>query len=193
MSGVADAAKLEVTGVLGRLDSSWVRSRRRRPQRRGRFIVEGFVRPVEVVLGLEAIEFPLLPAKTRCRGARRPGLQGLVHSLVRAVLLGAARLDPLVNDAELHPPYVQSAQAMDSGRRERRAVVAADRRRQTVLAEHSLEGGSRSRGLHVVQRAAREEVSAVVVQKRQRVAVDTVAGPELALKSIVQTSFGASV
>jgi hypothetical protein len=82
---------------------------------------------------------------------------------------------------------------MDSGRRERRAVVAADRRRQTVLAEHSLEGGSRSRGLHVVQRAAREEVSAVVVQKRQRVAVDTVAGPELALKSIVQTSFGASV
>ncbi|MDB4983054.1 MAG: hypothetical protein JWM82_3806 [Myxococcales bacterium] len=50
---------------------------------------------------------------------------------------------------------------------------------QAVLAEYLLEGGSRSCGLHVEQRAAREKGSAVVVQQRQRVAVDAVASPEL--------------
>ena len=166
----------------GYSDSIGIRAQRRSPKRRGWFVVEGFVRPLEVVLGLEAVELPLLPAKSCRRRPRCPGLQGLVHSLVRTVLLRTAGPDPLMNDAELHPPNVQRAQSVDAGRREWRAVVAADRRRQAMLAEHPLEGGPRSRRLHVEQRAAREQVPAVAIQQGQRIAVDAVASLELALE-----------
>ena len=131
---------------------------------------------------LEAVELPLLPAKTRCRRPRRPGLQGLVHPLVCTILLRTAGPDSLMNDAELHPPNVQPAQSVDTGRREWRAVVAADRRREAMLAEHPLESGPRSSRLHVEQRAAREQVPAVVIQQGQRIAVDAVASLELALE-----------
>ena len=51
-----------------------------------------------------------------------------------------------------------------------------------MFAEHALEGGSRSSSLHVEQCAASEEVPTVVVQEGQRIAVDPVASPELALE-----------
>jgi hypothetical protein len=62
-----------------------------------------------------------------------------MHSLVRAVLSRAPRRDALVHDAELHPPDVQLAQAVDPGRGEGRSVVAADRFRQSDLLEQPSE------------------------------------------------------
>jgi hypothetical protein len=40
-------------------------------------------------------------------------LEGAVHALVRAVLLRARGSDPLVRDAQSHPPHVHLAQAVD--------------------------------------------------------------------------------
>ncbi|MGE5802373.1 MAG: hypothetical protein ACM358_08930 [Gemmatimonadota bacterium] len=52
-----------------------------------------------------------------------------MHALVRAILLWLARQDPLVLDAEPHPPHIQLGESVNAGGRERDAIVGADRAR----------------------------------------------------------------
>ena len=71
-----------------------------------------------------------------------------MHAFVLAVFLGTGGRNPLMDDAELHPPDIQGRQAMDAGRGERGAVVGADRLGQADLAEERPEHGLRERRLH---------------------------------------------
>ena len=57
-----------------------------------------------VVPMLEPVEELLLSAEVCSGGPSRLSLQVLVHAFVLAVLLRARRLDPLMDDAQLHPP-----------------------------------------------------------------------------------------
>ena len=49
-----------------------------------------------------------------------------MHPLMGAVLLWATGMDPLVLDAEAHPPHIQIRQPVNRLRREGHAVVGAD-------------------------------------------------------------------
>src|SRR5437870_1369985 len=85
------------------------------------------MRPLLVVLQTEAIEGSLLGGQ-RCAGwTNRIGLERLVHALVGAVLLRLARKDPLVLNPQPHPPHIQLRQSVNASRRERDAIVGADR------------------------------------------------------------------
>ena len=130
----------------------------------------------------ESIELPLLTSKALGRRTCRGSLQGAVHPLVRTVLLRTARSDPLMDDAELHPPDVELAQTMDPRRRKRRAVVAANRLGQAALSKEAFEGLLHASRLHVAQRRASKQVPTEVVEDRQRVAVHAVASLELPLE-----------
>src|SRR6266700_2829541 len=97
-------------------------------------------RTVEMLIFLRCMQ--MLPQAVH---AGRPGrfpLQGEVHALVAAVLLGMARLDALDLDAEPQPPYGQLRQVEQGvGTGEGHAVVGADGDRQATLCEQPLEGG----------------------------------------------------
>src|SRR5438128_4551912 len=64
------------------------------------------VRPFVVVLAAEAIEGALLGGDGAPGWADGTGFQRLVHAFVGRVFLGARRADPLVLDAQAHPPDV---------------------------------------------------------------------------------------
>ena len=106
-------------------------------------------------------------------------LSGAMHAFVGAVLLRAARVNALVRDAEPHPPDVQVREPVDRARRERDAVVGANRPRQPVLTKGPLEHGPRDRGFRREHAVATEQVARVLIRDRQRVAVHAVARPEL--------------
>ena len=135
----------------------------------------------DVVLVPEDVELALLPLRAVRRRLGHRVLQRLVHPLVPAVLLWLARLDELGKDSQLDPPHRQLAQPAQRRRSERHPVVAADPAGQAVL----LEDPGQHRLGRLQQRArqplAAQQVAAVVVRHRQRVAVLPVAQPELAL------------
>ena len=62
-----------------------------------------------------------------------------MHPLMGAVLLRTTGMNPLMLDAEPHPPHVQIREPVDRLRRERHAVVRADGAWQPVLTERPLE------------------------------------------------------
>jgi hypothetical protein len=78
------------------------------------------------------------------RGPRRSdglAFHGLVHALVRAVLLRVGRQNPLMLNAEPHPPPIHVRQPVNGHRGERDAVVGANRPGQAVGAKQSIEDG----------------------------------------------------
>ena len=99
-----------------------------------------------------------------------------------AVLLGAARRDALVGDAELEPPDVEPVEAVNAGGGERGAVVTANRVRQAAGTEQVAEVRFHPGSGDVQQAVAAEQVAAEVIDDGQRVAVDAVAGAELAFE-----------
>ena len=120
----------------------------------------------------------MLGRQGRAWGANGGGLQRLVHALVRPVLLGMGRQNPLVLNAEPHPPDVELREAVDAGRGEGDAVVGANGGRQAVLVKDLLKDMPSARALRRPKPPTFEEVARVQVSNRQRVAVDPVAGPE---------------
>src|SRR5262245_53591960 len=100
------------------------------------------MRPFFVVRETEAIEGSLLGSQRGAGWPNRIGLERLVHALVGAVLLRLARKDPLVLNPQPHPPHIQLRQSVDTRRRERDAIVGADRARQTILAKEPVEDGT---------------------------------------------------
>src|SRR5713101_3015178 len=71
---------------------------------------------------------------------------------------------------------------MDAGGGEGDAVVGANGPRQPVLAKEALEDGADALALGREQAVTAEQVARVLVGDRQGVAVDPVAGPEVALE-----------
>ena len=64
-----------------------------------------------------------------------------MHPLMRPVLLRAARMNALMNNAEAHPPHVEIAQPVDRLGSERHAVVGANRAPEPVLAKYASKTG----------------------------------------------------
>src|SRR6187431_3297754 len=97
--------------------------------------------PLEIELLNEDVEALLLLQRVP---ARRPGgflLEGEVHALVAAVLLGMTRLDAFDLDTEAQPPdreLGEIEQAIGAGKGH--SVVGANGQRQTTFAEESFEG-----------------------------------------------------
>jgi hypothetical protein len=140
------------------------------------------VRALVVVLAAEVVERALLGAGVRLGRPARLGLERAVQALVPPVLLRRAGLREVGQDAQAHPPDAQRREPRERDGRERDAVVAADARRQPVLAEQALEHGPRPGRRRRGQSAAREQEAAVAVGDGERVAVHAVAGLELALE-----------
>jgi hypothetical protein len=65
-----------------------------------------------------------------------------MHPFVGAVLLGTSGQDPLMLDAQPHPPHVELREAVDAGGGERHAIVGANGARQPVLAKEAIEDGA---------------------------------------------------
>src|SRR5688572_9676193 len=127
------------------------------------------MRPLVVVAAAEDVEGALLGPHRDARRARSLALQRPMEALEAAVLLRLAGPDPVRHDAETDPPDRKSRQAADTGRRERRAVVAADAGGQAVLAERRLEHLARPALVGVRQDLAAQKVAAVTVDESQRV------------------------
>lgn len=64
-----------------------------------------------------------------------------MHAFMSAVLLGAARANALMENAEAHPPDVEVGETADHLCGERHAMVGANRERETVLAERGSNTG----------------------------------------------------
>ena len=116
-----------------------------------------------------------------------------MHALVRAVLLRMGGQDPLRLDAEPNPPHAQRRQPVQAGRRERHAVVGADRAREPIVAEQPLEDGLGAHRPRRAEAAALEQKARMEVGDCQRVVVLAVAVRNSPLKSAVHKSFGARV
>jgi len=101
-----DDADVVNTGVVVGLGLS-VRTWTRLVDAGRRLHVDGLVGPLFVEAGHERVESFLLAAQ---RMGRRPGrflLQGPVHALVVAILLGMADRHALMSQAQGHPPGAQ--------------------------------------------------------------------------------------
>src|SRR5687767_12936542 len=136
-----------MAGILDRRQGAGVAPRRDSIPRCGRGALEELVRSLVVVLGAEAIERALLGRERGARRATRLRLGRLVHPFVRAVLLRRRGSGALMLNPEPQPPDIELRQAVNPGRRERDAIVGANRVRQTVLAEQSVEDRAHAESL----------------------------------------------
>lgn len=137
----------------------------------------------DLVVGVaKGIEDALL--EVEIGGGRLGGscLERLVHAFVSAVLLGTAWGDALVSDPELEPPDVEAIEAVNSGRGEGGAVVAADGVGEAVFTEQTQELGFDPFCAHIQEAVAAEEIAAEVVDDGQGVAVEAIAHEELAFE-----------
>ena len=139
------------------------------------------MRPFGVVLALERIEVPLLRGAIGADWFDGLALERAMHSLVRPVFLVAPRTDPLMHDAEAHPPAVEVREAVERLRCERDAVVGPQSDRQAIRAEGPLEDRPTRDGLRREQSAAREEKARALISDRERIAVLAIARAELPL------------
>ncbi|MDQ3242373.1 MAG: hypothetical protein M3Q09_01400 [Gemmatimonadota bacterium] len=83
-------------------------------------------------------------------------------------------------NAEPQPPGLR--QDVNPGRRARDAIVGANRVRQAVLAEQTVEDRAHAEALGREQAATREQVSRVLVGNGERVTVHAIAGTKVALE-----------
>ena len=105
-----------------------------------------------------------------------------MHPLMCAVLARRRGRDALMLNAQAHPPHAERRESVDTGRRERRAVVRANGPRQPVRAKRRLEDRSRRPGLRRQAAVAVHQEARVEIGDRQRIALDPVARAELALE-----------
>ena len=118
----------------------------------GRAAAQELVRPFVVVLAVERIKGALLGGEGAVGRSDGAGLQRLVHTLMRRVVLRGGGPGALVLDAELHPPDVELREAVDAGGREGHAVVGANRAGQPVAAKGALEAGAASTAIRSTSR-----------------------------------------
>src|SRR5262245_577097 len=130
----------------------------------------------------ESVEAPLL---TDDRGRGRSGgflFESLMHPFVASVLRWPARLNELGEDTQPNPPDRQPTQSSDGGCCEGSAVVGANDSRQAELLKQPREGWLGPFMARGIQTFASEQISTEAIRHRQGVAVDSIAGLELALE-----------
>jgi hypothetical protein len=113
----ADAADLEVSGVLRLREAVGIGPWGRSVEVGGRFLIEVLVRAFVVVLVAESLEGPLLSSAVSRRRAGGLGLEGTVHAFVAAVLFWVRRLGELGPDAQADPPDGESGDSSDGAGR----------------------------------------------------------------------------
>ena len=143
---------------------------------------ERFLGPLFVVLGPEAIEDPLLGGGLLTGGPDGASFEGPVHAFVGPMLLRSPGVDPLMVNAEAHPPDIELGEAVDAAGGKRDASVGPEGPGQAVGPEGPHENPPRAHAMGGGQAVAGQQVPGVLVGQGQRVAVDPVAGRELALE-----------
>src|SRR3984957_3382526 len=176
----ADLAHHRFGGIIRLWQLRWHGTRRRLVDACGCALGERLMRPLFVVVAHKRRKAASLSG-AGCRRWPHGFQKRAGETLVPAVLLRMARIDPFVPDAELDPPRRQRRQAGGSGRGKWRAVVGADHLRQAVLAERAL----KRRFTLGVSRAARrrhaDQITAEAIRHGERFGARAVAQSDPAL------------
>src|SRR5947209_10887816 len=170
-------------GRIFRLAQDAVEAARRwRVEIRRRGVIERLMRTLLVVDVLEVVQPPELLAQ----GARwrRGGIpqQRQVHALMPAVLLRLAGLDALWNHAGLDQLDRQPRQSAGATRGKRRAVVGSHVMRKPELAECRIQHRPDMIGVGARQRLTAQQIAAMRIRDRQRLAALAVPGHKPALE-----------
>ena len=96
-----------------------------------------------------------------------------------AVLLRLAGQDPLVLNAEAHPPHIELGEPVNAGGGEGDAIVGPDRPRETVLTEQPVEDRPHAQALGGQQALARHQEARVLIGDGERLAVEAVLRSEV--------------
>jgi len=143
----------------------------------------GFVRPDGVEVLPPNVEVRLLFGD-RCR--RRPRhilAQRAVHAFVPAILVRPAGGNAIGPDVQLQQPHRQLRQPAQSGAAGKRAaVIGAKRTRQPMAAKQPGQDRLHVRCGDLRHRSTGQQVAAIVVGDRQRVAANAIPGAEPALE-----------
>ena len=140
------------------------------------------MRSLVVVLGAEVVERALLRRERRAGRPNRLRLERFVHPLMRPILLRRRGPGALMLNAEPQPPDIELREAVNPGRRERDAVVRANRVRQAVFAEQPVEDRAHATPLRREQTVTREQESGVLVGHGERVTVHPIARAKVPLE-----------
>ena len=134
----ADSARRRLGRIVRLGESLGHRARRGLIDAGRSALAERFMGPLFIIVAGETGETALL-----CRQIGFGWLHRLqkraMKPFVPAILLGMARIDPLVTDAQVDLPGRQRRQSGNAGRGEGRAVVGADRLRQAVFPKSPFE------------------------------------------------------
>jgi hypothetical protein len=101
-----------------------------------------------------------------------------MHPFMPPLLLGLARLNPFMNNTQLHPLDRQPTQTPHAGRREREAVVGANALRQTVLAHGGITDGIHMLKVQLRYSLAPNQVTAVGVGNGERITAFLISATE---------------
>src|SRR5262245_20277208 len=173
------AADFQMAGVLQRWHARGKGATRGGIAARRHGVLQGFVRPLFVVLRTETTKALLLGRAIRGRRSRRFRFQRARELLVRSLLLRVAQGDPLRLNAEANPPDRQVRQPRQTGRSKWPAVVAANPVGQPILGKRAREAVAHRRAVFRRQRVTPQRVATEPVAQGQRIAIDGIAGPEL--------------
>lgn len=135
-----------------------------------------------VVLVPKAIEADLLGLERAAGRARGLGLERAMHPFMASVLIRGRRFDQLGEDTEPNPPDRQRGEAAEGGGGKRHAVVGPDDVRRAVLLKQPEEDRARQEDPGREQALTRQQVPAAPIDDRQGIAVDAIAGFEVAFE-----------
>jgi hypothetical protein len=175
---VTYSADLPMIGVYQLSKTIRIRSRRRLIDHARRSVGDRLVWPFLIVGPTKGIKALLLGPTVRRRRQARISLKRAMHPFMAAVLRRSARRDALRLYSELDPPYRQLRQAADATARKWRSIVAADCPWQAKLAESRFQQRSRATRIDTPHRLTTQQISAVSVADRQRVATLAITGTE---------------
>jgi len=181
-AGVGNAFNDEMAGVLDRGQLPRIFAIRGSVERCGGFPAERLVGALLVVYPSEAVESSLLGWQVDPWRSGSLCLERPVHALVGTVLLRLAGKDTLMLDAQAEPPDVELGETVNAAGGEGNAVVGADGAGQAVFAEQSLKYRAGALPLGGKQTMTSQKAAGVEIGDGQRVAVDPIAGSEVALE-----------
>src|ERR1043166_5574420 len=137
------------------------------------FSVERLMRPLDIVLFLEAIKMALLSWVVWLR--RNIKFQGSMHPFMAPILAGLAGLNPFRADTQLNPPLGQLTETSESQRGKGSTVVCANGLRQAIAAKCPLNPGPYRGVTGVFQSAAQQQITGEVVRERERITAAVIA------------------
>jgi hypothetical protein len=113
---------------------------------------------------------------------RRVLLQRAMHALVTTVLLRSACSNPFVNNPKLHPAEREFRKSHEPRARERRAIVGPDSSWHSVLSHSCFTDRSNLAKVYARDDLATNQITAIRVGYRKRIASLAVSRREVALE-----------